>query len=613
MDKPPALPYKSGMKSGPRPEQPQSTANPYDLDALARTWGEMLRVSGEVARTMAEKTESRLRAGTPVDPFNLREAWLGLLDNMMQRPDEMTEAQLDLWRNYMALWDATLVKMSGGAAPDLVEPDPADRRFRADAWHKDALFGFIRQSYLLTARWILQMVDSNSSGMDAATAKKLKFFTRQYIDALSPTNFAITNPEVLKATMESGGQNLVRGMKNLLEDLRRGHMSMTDEKAFKMGENIAATKGHVIFRNRMMELIHYTPAGGETYKRPLLVVPPWINKYYILDLRPDNSFVRWCLAQGHAVFMVSWANPDASLKDVGFEHYMKEGILAALDAIKKQTGEASANVVGYCIGGTVLAMTLAWLKAKKQSARIKSATFLTTLLDFEQAGDLKLFVDEEQLAVLHERMAKQGFMDAEALKTTFNMLRANDLIWSFVVNNYLLGREPFPFDLLYWNSDSTNLPAHMHEFYLRHLYLRNELSKPGKLSIGGVKMDLGTIDTPAFFLSAREDHIAPWKATYAGAKLLGGPVTFTLAASGHIAGVVNHPDAGKYSHWTAKKLPKKPEKWLETAKQADGSWWPEWAEWLKSFAGGKVKAIDPAKGALPPLAAAPGPYVAKKA
>ncbi len=591
---------------------PPHNSNPYDLDRMAGTWAEMMRLSGKIAGAMAEKQRRHDWGQTPLDPFNLRQGWTTMLERMLQHPEKLTAAQFDLWRNYVTLWDSTLKRMTGGKADDVVTHDPSDRRFKSPAWQEDALFGFLRQSYLLTANWVMHMVEQGSDTLDHQTAQKLKFFTRQFVDALSPSNFALTNPDVVKATMESGGQNLVRGMRNMLSDIQRGRMAMTDENAFKVGENLATTQGQVIFRNRMMELIHYAPAGDTTYKTPLLIVPPWINKFYILDLRPDNSFVRWCLAQGHAVFMVSWVNPDITYKDVSFEDYMQDGILAALDAIEKQTGEKSANVIGYCIGGTLLALTLAWLKAKKQDRKITSATFFTTLIDFDQSGDLKLFVDEEQLQVLSGRMAKQGFLDADGLRTTFNMLRANDLIWTFVVNNYLLGRDPFPFDLLYWNGDSTNLRAHMHEFYLRHMYLKNDLAHAGRLKIGGVKMDVGTIETPAYFISSREDHIAPWRSTYAGARLLGGDVTFTLAGSGHIAGIVNHPDANKYGYWTSAKLPVKPEAWLDGTKETKGSWWPHWAKWLSARPGAKVKAVDPAKGPLKPLCAAPGTYVKSK-
>lgn len=586
--------------------------NPYDLDRLAQTWGEVLRLSGDLARAIAQKSETAAALDPTLDPFNLHDAYVALLDQMSQQPEKLTQAQFALWRNYVSLWDRTLQRMSGGDAPDVIETDPNDRRFKADAWHQDALFGFIRQSYLLTAEWIMQMVEQNTANLEPEAARKLQFFTKQFVDALSPTNFALTNPEVLQATVESGGENLVRGMKNLLEDVKSGHMRMTDERAFKLGENIAATPGKVIFRNKLIELIHYAPAHSQTFAAPLLIVPPWINKYYILDLRPDNSFVKWALEQGHAVFMVSWVNPDAKLKDVEFADYMHEGILAALDAIEKQTGCAQTNVIGYCIGGTLLAMTLAWMKTKNQIRRIASATFLTTLIDFEQSGDLKLFVDERQLAHLHQRMEKLGFMDADALKATFNMLRANDLIWSFVINNYLMGREPFPFDLLYWNSDSTNLPAKMHEFYLRHMYIENQLKTPGALTFAGVKMDIGTIDTSAYFLSTRDDHIAPWKGTYAGAQLFKSDVTFTLAASGHIAGIVNPPVANKYCFWTSKDHRVAPDKWFEGAAQKLGSWWPHWQNWVEKFSGQKIPALDPAQGPLKVLAGAPGIYARKK-
>lgn len=600
------------MKSHAKTE-PESTENPYDLDRLARNWSEMLKLSADFAALFAQKTEAAPAAFTPgmMDPFNLQGAWMRVFENMMNAPDKITQSQFNLWRGYMGLWDQALGRMTGKKSDDIVPADPSDRRFRGEAWHNDALFAFIRQSYLLSARWFTDLVEKNTGTLDPDAAKKLKFFTRAFVDALSPTNFPFTNPDVIQATVETGGENLTRGMKNLLEDLKRGSMRMTDEGAFELGENIATTPGQVVFRNELMELIHYAPAGDKTFEKPLLIAPPWINKYYILDLRPDNSFVKWATAQGHAVFMISWVNPGADLKDVRFDDYMKKGILPALDAIEKQTGCDQTNVIGYCIGGTLLTMTLAWLKDKKQDHRVASATFFTTLIDFRDSGDLKLFVDEEQLKNLHDRMAQQGFMDANALKATFNLLRANDLIWSFVINNYLMGREPFPFDLLYWNSDSTNLPAAMHEFYLRHMYLKNELCQPGKLEFGGVPIDVGTIETPAYFLSTREDHIAPWKATFAGSKLFAGDVTFTLAASGHIAGVVNPPAANKYCYWTAHPA-ENPDAWLEHAKQEQGSWWPHWQKWVEQYAGKKVAAIDPASGPLKPLCPAPGEYVKKK-
>ncbi len=593
----------------------ETPENPYDLDRLARNWGDMMRMGTDFAAFFAQKTENDLQKGiTPgnIDPFNLQGPWMRMCEHMMTTPDQLTHSQFNLWRGYMDLWDQALTRMTGKASDDIVPAEPTDRRFKAQAWHNDALFAFIRQSYLLSSKWMTDLVAQNSTVLEPDAARKLQFFTRAYVDALSPTNFPFTNPDVIQATIDSGGENLMKGMKNLLEDMKRGSMRMTDENAFKLGENIAMTPGQVVFRNDLMELIHYAPAGDKTFATPLLIAPPWINKYYILDMRPDNSFVKWAVEQGHAVFMISWVNPDADHKDVRFDDYMKHGILAALDAIEKQTGTKQTNVIGYCIGGTLLTMTLAWLKDKKQSERIASATFFTTLIDFRDSGDLKLFVDDQQLKNLHDRMAEQGFMDANSLKSTFNLLRANDLIWSFVINNYLMGREPFPFDLLYWNSDSTNLPAAMHEFYLRHMYLKNELCQPGKLEFGGVPIDVGTIDTPAYFLSTREDHIAPWKATFAGSKLFAGDTTFTLAASGHIAGIVNAPMANKYCYWTAKPA-KDAETWLESAKQEQGSWWPHWQNWIEKHAGKKIDAVDPKSGPLKPLIAAPGLYVTKKA
>jgi polyhydroxyalkanoate synthase len=604
------------MKSSAK-TQPETTDNPYDLDRLAHTWGEMVRLGADIWATVAKKSEHKAQTAvwTPamLDPFNLQGAWMGMLDHMLSQPEQLTQAQFDLWRKYLDLWNASLTRMSGGQATDIVEDDPSDKRFKGEAWHRDAVFAFIRQSYLLSARWLMQLVEQNSQALDEDAAKKLKFFTKAYVDALSPANFAFTNPEVIKATIDTGGENLMHGMKNLLEDLKRGSLRMTDESAFKIGENIATTPGQVVFRNHLFELIHYAPAGDKTFETPLLDIPPWINKYYILDLKPENSFIRWALAQGHAVFVVSWVNPGADMKETDFDDYMTQGMLQALFAVEKQTGAKTANVVGYCIGGTLLAMTLAWLKAANEDKRIASATFLTTLLDFHDSGDLKLFVDEEQLASMRDHMENLGFMDANSLKSTFNLLRANDLIWSFVVNNYLMGREPFPFDLLYWNSDSTNLPAAMHEYYLRHMYLQNDLVKPGALDFAGVKLDLRTIDTPAYFLSTHEDHIAPWKATFAGAKLFSGDVTFTLSASGHIAGVVNPPAKNKYCYWTGAKKLQNADAWMDGAKQHEGSWWTHWQQWIEKFAGKKIPALDPKSGPLAPLCPAPGEYVTKKA
>jgi len=545
------------------------------------------------------------------DPLNIGSAFLEMTRRMIANPTPVIEAQFTLWQDYMRLWQSAAERFLGGNPPPVVQPAPNDQRFKDEAWRESTLFDFIKQSYLLTARW-LQSTVKKVDGLDDKTAQKVDFYTRQFVDAIAPTNFVATNPEVLRATIDSGGENLVNGLKHLLADLERGKgrlmIKMTDLESFQVGKNIAVSPGKVVFRNDLIELIQYAPATAKVQKTPLLIMPPWINKFYILDLRPTNSFVKWAVEQGHTVFVISWANPDERLAAKTFDDYMREGPLAALHAIERATGEKQSNVIGYCLGGTLLAATLAWLAAK-DDARIKSATFFASLVDFKEAGELSVFIDEEQLKSLEERMNRHGYLEGADMATTFNMLRANDLIWSFVVNNYLLGKEPFPFDLLYWNSDSTRMPAAMHSFYLRNMYQENRLSRPGGITLAGVPIDLRQIKTPTFILSTREDHIAPWRSTYVATQLYAGPVTFVLAASGHIAGVVNAPGRAKYGHWTNDKLPKDPEAWLKDAQFHEGSWWPRWEEWSKQFACGEVDARVPGAGALKPLADAPGTYV----
>jgi polyhydroxyalkanoate synthase len=412
--------------------------------------------------------------------------------------------------------------------------------------------------------------------------------------------------------MESGGENLIKGLQNVLDDLDRGNgqlaIKMTDSEAFEVGRNLAVTPGSVVYENDLMQLIQYDPTTEKVHRKPLLIIPPWINKYYILDLREKNSFVKWAVAQGFTVFVISWVNPDESLAEKTFSDYLLEGPLAAFDAITKATGESQINAVGYCLGGSLLASTLAYMEAKGDR-RIASVTLLTTMIDFAESGELGVFIDEEQLAALEARMNERGYLEGAEMATTFNMLRANDLIWSFVVNNYLLGKDPFPFDLLYWNSDSTRMPAAMHSFYLRTMYQQNKLAEPGGITLDGVPIDLSTVNVPAFFLSTREDHIAPWESTYAGAQLFSGPVRFVLAASGHIAGVINPPAGHKYSYWTNDKLPKRPQTWFKDAREHPGSWWSEWLEWVRAKSGPKVPARQPGDGELPVIEAAPGAYV----
>jgi len=564
-----------------------------------------------------EFIEKQAQAGNQInlDPLNVSETYNEFLESFWNNPEKFWELQVEYWQKGMELWQESTFKFMGEDAKTIIEPNQGDRRFKAEEWQNSALFDFIKQSYLLTCEWMDKSVRS-ADNLDTAKREKLAFSTQLFANALSPTNFAITNPDVIRETMKTGGENLIKGFENLVEDLERGlengtgslKIRTTDYNAFKLGENIATTKGSVIYQNDLIQLIQYEPTTKQVNKRPLLVVPPWINKYYILDLREDNSFIKWAVDQGHTVFTISWVNPDKKLAQKRFEDYMREGIIASLDEIKRATDEPDCNVVGYCLGGTLLTITLAYLTAHKQSNRVASATFLTTLTDFENAGDLKLFMDDEQLKLMDRQMAETGVLDAAHLQQTFSLLRANDLIWSFVINNYLLGKEPFPFDLLYWNDDSTNMPAAMHSFYLRKLYRDNLLTKPGGIKMGETAIDASKIKTPAYFLSTREDHIAPWCATYQGTQLLSGPKQFTLAASGHIAGIVNPPAKKKYCYWTSKDTPENPDNWIENAKEQDGSWWPHWQEWLIGFTNGKT----PAREIKTKIEPAPGSYVQRK-
>jgi polyhydroxyalkanoate synthase len=546
------------------------------------------------------------------DSLGLGRAFSQLAMSLAANPAALAGTQVSFWQDAFSLWQQAGMRMLGANSESVIQPARDDRRFKDEAWQDNPLFDFIKQAYLLTAKWMLAVV-RGAEGLDPKTARKVDFYTRQFLDALAPTNFLATNPEVLRTTLESNGGNLVRGMEHLLNDLQDGQLRtrMTDLEAFTLGENIAVTPGKVVFQNELMQLLQYTPTTEKVRKRPLLIVPPWINKFYILDLREKNSFIRWAVAQGHTVFVISWVNPDARLAEKNFDDYLTEGPLAALDAIEKATGERQVNAVGYCLGGTLLASTLAWLAARRRK-RIASATFLTTMLDFSDPGELGVFIDEDQLVALEDRMDEEGFLDGRAMATTFNMLRANDLIWSFAINNYLLGKEPFPFDLLYWNSDSTRMPARMHSFYLRRMYQENLLKEPGALKLAGSRIDLGRVQVPVYFLSTREDHIAPWQSTYRGTRLFSGPVRFVLGASGHIAGVINPPVANKYGYWTSTELPEESDAWLEGAERHDGSWWSDWDGWVGEFAEGEVEAREPGNG-LAVLEDAPGSYVAVRA
>ena len=603
---------ESGGQAAPH-RKDQANNLPPDLSELSQQISGIAEKSRHLVAEFLKRQSAENGVGM-ANPLSIGAAFFEMTARMMSDPSRLVQAQLSLWNDYLTLWQRTTQRFLGGSAEPMIEPPAGDRRFRDKAWTDNTLFDFIKQSYLLTARW-LQGTVKQVDGIDERTARKIDFYTRQFVDAIAPSNFLMTNPEVLRATIESRGENLINGLKNLLDDLERGKgrlaIKMTDMAAFRIGENIALTPGKVVYQNDLLQLIQYVPTTATVKRRPLLIMPPWINKFYILDLQPANSFIRWAVGEGHTVFVVSWVNPDERLATKTFADYMREGPLAALDAIEQAIGEREANVIGYCLGGTLLASTLAYM-AVKRDTRIKSATYFVAMVDFAEAGELSVFIDEEQLAALEERMDAKGYLEGRAMATTFNMLRANDLIWSFVVNNYLLGKSPFPFDLLYWNADSTRMPAAMQSFYLRNMYQENLLVKPGGISLDGVPIDLRKIKTPSFLLSTREDHIAPWRSTYAATQIYKGPVKFVLSASGHIAGVVN-PPGSKYGHWENDNNPPTPEEWFATATAVPGSWWPVWERWVSQYSGGEVPARHPGYGKLKPIEDAPGSYVKVRA
>ncbi len=560
------------------------------------------RILGDFVQKQAENLSSAAR-----DEMGIAKAFMELYSRVAADPNLMAAASANWWIDNLRLWQSSWMKLAGIDAQPVAAPAKGDARFKDEDWSKNFLFDYIKQSYLISARHIQQAV-AQVAGLSEETEKKVAFFTRQYVDALSPSNFLLTNPQVLRETAASGGQNLIRGMNNLLADIEKGggelRISMTDESAFKLGKNVATTPGAVVFQNDLMQLIQYRPSTAQAYRRPLVIVPPWINKYYILDLREKNSFIRWAVEQGHTVFVVSWVNPDARLAQKGFDDYMLEGPLAALEAVEKATGEREVNFIGYCLGGTLLGAALAFLE-KKDPKRVSSATFFVSLLDFSVPGELGVFIDEQQVANLERKMNERGYLEGSEMAGTFNLLRANDLVWSFVVNNYLLGKDPFPFDLLYWNADSTRMPARMHSFYLRNMYIKNAMAVPGGITLAGVPIDLSKVTLPAYFISTAEDHIAPWKGTYRGAQYLRGPVRFVLGGSGHIAGIVNPPAAKKYHYWTNDTLPASAEEWFDSAKQHPGSWWDDWQAWIdRQNAAEKVPARVPGNA----LEEAPGSY-----
>jgi len=610
------MPSKTENDAQDRDSNPWAGMTAAEWEALDEVSRNLMQASLKSQKLMSEAMQKALEGEAVLpkaDPFNAAPEFGEVWNHIVHQPELMMQAQADLMKGYLDLWSNTTKRFmagedDGGGAP-VIEPEKGDKRWKSEDWSTNPVFNAIKQSYLLNQHFLVGLV-RNVEGVDERTRRKVEFLTRQMTDALSPTNFALTNPDVLRETMVSRGENLTRGLQNLMNDLEAGHgrlaLRQTDTAGFQVGKDLATAPGQVIFQNDVMELIQYAPATETVKQRPLLIAPPWINKFYIMDLREKNSMIRWLTEQGFTVFLISWVNPGPELKDKTFSDYMHEGLFAALHAIEAATGETSVNAVGYCVGGTLLASALAWLEAEGQADRIASATFFAAQTDFEQAGDLLLFIDEYWLKEIERIMdAQGGVLDGRSMADTFNLLRSNDLIWSFVVNNYLLGRQPQAFDLLYWNSDQTRMPKALHLWYLDNLYRNNRLSR-GELELDGHTLDLGAVKTPVYMQASREDHIAPYPSVYRGAKRFGGPVRFLLAGSGHIAGVINHPAAGKYQHWTNDKLPKTVEAWIKGAKEHPGSWWADWRDWLYERSGDDVPARTPGDGKLKPICPAPG-------
>ena len=585
-----------------------------DLEALTTNTAALMEGLGRATAASLKPLEEGKAPGQPPEELSdMAKTFGAVMENLTADPEKLVMAQTALTRDFVNLWAGTLKKLGGEAVEPIATPDPSDRRFKDPEWNSNPVFDFIKQAYLITTRWAEDIVHK-TNGVDDHTRHKAEFYLRQLSSALAPSNFVVTNPELIRETVKQNGDNLVRGMKMLAEDIEAGNgrlkLRQSDDSKFKVGENMATTPGKVVFRNDLFELIQYTPTTESVFKRPLLIVPPWINKFYILDLNPEKSFIRWAVSQGLTVFVISWVNPDERLAEKSFGSYMKEGVMTALDQVEKACGEREVTAIGYCVGGTLLSVTMAYMAAHNDH-RIASATLFTTQVDFTYAGDLKVFADEDQIKQIEDRMYARGYLEGSSMANAFNMLRPNDLIWPYVVNVYLKGQAPFPFDLLYWNSDSTRMPAANHSFYLRNCYLENRLSK-GEMEVEGIKLDLSKIKAPIYNLAAREDHIAPAKSVFLGSRFFGGPVDYVLAGSGHIAGVVNPAEKPKYQYWTGGKAVGTLDDWISKAEEHPGSWWPHWIKWIETQAPEKVSARKPG-GKLKTLDDAPGTYVRMKA
>ena len=600
-----------------RMEKPSEPAkiDSVDVEAFSRNLARLVEEGGKTLAAYLKPREEGKIKGDVSDEVTEVVRTVGQVANYwLSDPKRAIELQTNLGRAYLELWGGAVKRMAGETSEPVVQPDRKDKRFADPDWSQNQFFDFLKQAYLLTVNWADHLV-KNAEGVDEHTRQKAEFYVKQIGAAISPSNFVLTNPELLRETLSSNAENLVRGMRMLGEDIQAGHghlkLRQSDQSNFEVGRNLALTPGKVVFQNELMQLIQYEPTTPNVLKAPLLIVPPWINKFYILDLAPEKSFVKWCVDEGITVFVISWVNPDATLATKSFEQYMREGVLTAFDVVKEATGEDKVHAIGYCVGGTLLAITLAYLAANNEE-RALSATFFAAQIDFTYAGDLMVFVDEQQIKQLEARMQEQGYLDASYMANAFNMLRANDLIWPYVINNYLRGKAPYPFDILFWNSDATRMPAANHSFYLRNCYLENRLTK-GEMEIAGTHLDLRKVKVPVYNLATCEDHIAPAKSVLFGSQFLGGPVKFVLAGSGHIAGVVNPPAKQKYQYWVGgPPVGSDLDKWMKEAKEYPGSWWPDWLDWLKSQGAETVPARAVGGGKLQPIEDAPGSYVKTK-
>jgi polyhydroxyalkanoate synthase len=588
----------------------------FNPETFAINLARAMESSGQALAAYLKPRENGEPRDKPPNEFaEVIKTFSAVAEYWLSDKDRSAELQMKIGKAYLDLWGASARRLAGEQPPPAIAPSPRDKRFKDPEWKSNQFFDFVMQLYLLTTQWAQDLV-RNAEGLDAHTRKKAEFYVLQITNALAPSNFVLTNPEVLRETLSSSGDNLVRGMKMLAEDIEAGHGTLrirqSDPSDLVVGVNMATTPGKVIFQNELMQLIQYAPSTENVLRTPLLIVPPWINKFYILDLKPEKSFIKWCVDQGITVFVISWVNPDKRLGAKTFEDYMKQGPLAAMDAIERVTGEMKVHTMGYCVGGTLLASTLAWL-AEKRRVRVTSATFLAAQVDFTHAGDLLVFVDEDQISALERDMQVAGVLEGSKMAMAFNMLRSNDLIWSYVVSNYLKGQPPSAFDLLHWNSDATRMPAANHSYYLRNCYLENRLST-GSMVLDNTLLDLSKVKVPIYNLATREDHIAPADSVLYGSQFFGGPVKYVLSGSGHIAGVVNPPVSGKYQFWTNDNIKDVTlADWLKGAQEHKGSWWPDWREWLEGIDAEQVPARAVGTDALPPIEDAPGSYVRVRA